>query len=62
MWAAHENVTYTIGPIDDRVPTEDEVLALSLEGLILKGTIVCEGGGTMKADVSNEVRESIHGF
>ena len=62
VWAAHENVTYTIGPIDDRVPTEDEVLALSLEGLILKGTIVCKGGSTMKADVSNEVRESIHGF
>ena len=57
-WATEESVTYTF-EMTGCVPTQDEILSLSLQqGINLRGKIVTEGGSVHDADTQNEI-ESI---
>ena len=54
-WATEDGVTYTF-EMTGCVPTQDEILSLSLhQGINLRGRIVTEGGSVHDADTQNEM-------
>ena len=55
-WACEPGVTYTHDS-SGCIPTKEEIIALSIRGLDLKGKIVFEGGGVVESDKGNEIEK-----
>ena len=53
-WASKPGVTYTHDS-SGCIPTKEEIIALSIRGLVLKGKIVFEGGGVVESDKGNDI-------
>ena len=55
-WASNSGVTYTHDS-SGCIPTKEEIIALSIRGLDLKGKIVFENGGVSQSDKDNEIEK-----
>ena len=55
-WASKPGVTYTHDS-SGCIPTKEEIIALTIRGLNLKGKIVFEGGGVVESDKGNDIEK-----